>query len=124
ARARGTVLTLGAAALAALALALVGLLLVVVSDLRDERGELFDLEAQGAAPATLRRHIRLRTIFVAVFGLIGGIVTGVVLAALVVALVTLTAAAGSTELPLLVGVGWPAVLPPPPLSLLAPPPPL
>lgn len=108
--ARGTLLTLAAAALAALALALVGLLLVVVSDLRDERGELFDLEAQGAAPATLRRHIRLRTIFVAVFGLLGGIVTGIVLAALVVALVTLTAAAGSTELPLLLGIDWPVVL--------------
>jgi hypothetical protein len=108
--ARGTLLTLAAAALAALALALVGLLLVVVSDLRDERGELFDLEAQGAAPATLRRHIQLRTIFVAVFGLIGGIVTGAVLAALVVALVTLTAAAGSAELPLLLGVDWPVVL--------------
>ena len=77
------------------ALALVGLLLVVVSDLRDERGELFDLEAQGAEPNTLRRHLRLRTAFVAAFGLVGGIVTGVVLAALVVSLVTLTASAGS-----------------------------
>src|SRR4029453_17999179 len=96
--ARGTLLTLVAAALAALGLALVGLLLVVVSDLRDERGELFDLEAQGAAPDTLRRHLRLRTAFAAVFGLVGGIATGAILAALVVALVTLTAAAGSTEL--------------------------
>jgi hypothetical protein len=113
--ARGTLFTLAAAALAALGLALVGLLLVVVSDLRDERGELFDLEAQGAAPGTLRRHLRLRTAFVAVFGLLGGIATGVVLAALVVALVTLTAAAGSAELPLLLGVDWPVVL----LGLLA-----
>jgi hypothetical protein len=38
-----------------------------------------------------------------------------VLAALVVALVTLTAAAGSEELPLLLGVDWPVVL----LGLLA-----
>jgi FtsX-like permease family len=108
--ARGTLLTLAAAALAALALALVGLLLVVISDLRDERGELFDLEAQGAAPDTLRRHLRLRTGFVAAFGLIGGIATGALLAALVVALVTLTASAGSEQLPLLLGVDWPAVL--------------
>jgi hypothetical protein len=113
--ARGTLFTLAAAALAALGLALVGLLLVVVSDLRDERGELFDLEAQGAAPGTLRRHLRLRTAFVAVFGLLGGIATGAVLAALVVALVTLTAAAGSAQLPLLLGVDWPVVL----LGLLA-----
>jgi len=108
--AHGTLLTLAAAALAALALALLGLLLVVIADLRDERGELFDLEAQGAEPATLRRHIRLRTGFVAVFGLFGGIATGAALAALVVALVTLTAAASSTELPLLLGIDWPVVL--------------
>ena len=108
--ARGTLLTLAAAALAALGLALVGLLLVVVSDLRDERGELFDLEAQGASPDLLRRHLRLRTAFAAAFGLVGGIATGAVLAALVVALVTLTAAAGSAELPLLLGVDWPVVL--------------
>jgi hypothetical protein len=108
--ARGTLLTLAAAALAALGLALVGLLLVVVSDLRDDRGELFDLEAQGAPPALLRRHLRLRAAFAAVFGLLGGIATGVILAALVVALVTLTAAAGSVELPLLLGVDWPVVL--------------
>ena len=113
--ARGTLLTLAGAALAALALALVGLLLVVVADLRDERGELFDLEAQGAAPATLRRHLRLRTGLVAAFGALGGIATGAVLAALVVALVTLTASAGAAELPLLVGFDWPTLL----LGLLA-----
>jgi hypothetical protein len=113
--ARGTLLTLASAALAALALALVGLLLVVVSDLRDERGELFDLEAQGAVPNTLRRHLRLRTGFVAVFGLVGGIATGVALAALVVALVTLTASAGSAQPPLLLGIDWPILL----LGLLA-----
>jgi hypothetical protein len=113
--ARGTLFTLAAAALAALGLALVGLLLVVVSDLRDERGELFDLEAQGAPPDLLRRHLRLRTGLVATFGLVGGLATGAALAALVVALVTLTASAGSTELPLLLDVGWPTVL----LGLLA-----
>jgi hypothetical protein len=113
--ARGTLLTLAGAALAALGLALVGLLLVVVSDLRDERGELFDLEAQGAPPDMLRRHLRLRTGLVATFGLVGGLATGAVLAALVVALVTLTASAGSAELPLLLGVEWPTLL----LGLLA-----
>jgi hypothetical protein len=107
--ARGTLYTLAAAALSALGLALVGLLLVLVADLRDERGELFDLEAQGASPGLLRRHLRLRTAFAAVFGLIGGIATGAVLAALVVALVTLTAAGGSAELPLLLGIDWPVV---------------
>ena len=108
--ARGTLLTLASAALAALGLALVGVLLVVVSDLRDERGELFDLEAQGATPATLRRHLRLRSALVGAFGVLGGIATGAALAALVVALVTLTAGAGSAEPPLLLGLDWPVLL--------------
>jgi len=108
--ARGTLLTLAGAALAALALALVGLLLGVVSDLRDERGELFDLEAQGAQPSTLRSHLRLRSGFVAIFGVVGGIATGAVLAALIVALVTLTAGAASPQPPLLLGVDWPVLL--------------
>jgi ABC-type antimicrobial peptide transport system permease subunit len=107
--ARGTLITLAGAALAALGLALVGLLLGVVSDLRDDRGELFDLEAQGAAPATLRSHLRLRSALVGVFGIIGGLATGAVLAALIVALVTLTASAGSAEPPLLLGFDWPVL---------------
>ena len=47
--ARGILLALEAAALLALVLALVGLLLSVASAVRDERAELFDLEAQGVA---------------------------------------------------------------------------
>ena len=108
--ARGTLLTLTGAALVELGLALVGLLLGVVADVRDERGELFDLEAQGAQPSTLRAHLRLRSGFVAGFGLVGGIATGAVLAALIVALVTLTAGAVSPQPPLLLGVDWPVLL--------------
>jgi hypothetical protein len=108
--ARGTLITLAGAALAALVLALVGLLLGVVSDLRDERGELFDLEAQGAAPGTLRTHLRLRSTLVATFGVVGGLATGAALAALIVALVTLTASAGSAQPPLLLGFDWTVVL--------------
>jgi FtsX-like permease family len=108
--ARGTLYTLSGAAVVALVLALVGLLLGVVSDVRDERGELFDLEAQGARPATLRTHLRLRSTFVAVVGALGGAALGAVLAALIVALVTLTAAAGSPEPPLVLSVDWAAIL--------------
>src|SRR6185312_6393293 len=65
--ARGALATLAGTALVALGLALVGLLLGVVGDRRDERGELFDLEAQGASPATIRTHLRLRALIVAAF---------------------------------------------------------
>jgi hypothetical protein len=108
--ARGTLITLAAGAATALALALAGVLLGLLSDLRDERGELFDLEAQGAEPATLRRHLRLRTALVAAAGVVGGLVLGGALTALVVALVTLTASGGSAEPPLLLGADWPLLV--------------
>jgi len=98
--ARGALATLAATAALALALALVGLVLGVAGDRRDERGELFDLEAQGAAPATLRLHLRLRALLIAVFGLVGGIVTGAILSRLVLSLVSVTASAAKPEPPL------------------------
>ncbi|MGI8606433.1 MAG: FtsX-like permease family protein [Gaiellaceae bacterium] len=107
--ARGTLLTLVAAALVALALALVGLVLGVVSDLRDERGELFDLEAQGAAPSLLRRQARLRAAVVAGVGIAGGLLTAVVLSRVVVDLVRLTANATQPEPPLRLAVDWPLI---------------
>ncbi len=98
--ARGVLLTLAGTAVVALLLALVGLLLAIVADVRDDRGELFDLEAQGAAPSTLRAHLRLRALLVAGFGIAGGLALGAVLSALVIALVSVTATAAEPEPPL------------------------
>jgi hypothetical protein len=98
--ARGALVTLAATAALALALALVGLLLGVAGDRRDERGELFDLEAQGASPATLRLHLRLRALLVAALGLAGGIAAGAILSTLVLSLVSVTAAAARPQPPL------------------------
>ena len=98
--AHGTLLALLAAALVALALAVAGLALAVLADLRDERGELLDLEAEGASPALLRRVVRLRALVVAVFGIAGGAVTGVALASLVTDVVAVTARARAPEPPL------------------------
>jgi hypothetical protein len=107
--ARGTLLTLLAAALVALGLALVGVLLGVVTDVRDERGELDDLEAQGASPTLLRRVVRLRSFVVVAVGLVGGLVTAALLGLLVVDLVAVTADARATELPLRTSVAWPVL---------------
>ncbi len=107
--ARGTLLALVGAAAAALALALVGLLLGLVADLRDESGELFELEAQGADPTTLRRHLRLRAAGTVLFGLAGGLGAGAVLTSLVVGLVTLTAGAAAAEPPLRLSLDWPVL---------------
>jgi len=104
--ARGALLTLAGTAAVALLLALVGLLLSVVGDVRDDRGELFDLEAQGASPATIRAHLRLRALLVAVFGIVGGVALGAILSALVISLVSVTAAAAEPEPPLQLAVDW------------------
>jgi hypothetical protein len=104
---RGALLTLAGTAAVALLLALLGLLLAVVADVRDDRGELFDLEAQGAAPSTIRAHLRLRALLVAVFGIAGGIALGAVLSALVISLVSVTAGATEPEPPLRLALDLP-----------------
>jgi hypothetical protein len=105
--ARGALLTLAGTAAVALALALLGLVLSVVGDVRDDRGELFDLEAQGASPSTIRTHLRLRATLVAAFGVTGGLVLGAVLSALVISLVSVTAGAAEPEPPLGLALDWP-----------------
>jgi len=105
--ARGALLTLACTAAVALLLALLGLLLSVVGDVRDDRGELFDLEAQGASPATIRAHLRLRALLVAAFGIAGGIALGAILSRLVISLVSVTAAAAEPEPPLRLAVNLP-----------------
>jgi hypothetical protein len=102
--ARGSLLTLAGVAAVALALALVGLLLTVAGDVRDDRGDLFDLEAQGASPSTIRAHLRLRALLVGTFGVLGGIVLGSILTSVVIALVSVTAGAARPEPPL--GLVW------------------
>jgi hypothetical protein len=93
--ARGSLLILAASAAAALALSLVGLALMVAVDLRDEDGELVDLETQGLGPPGLRRHLHLRAAAVVLAGLVGGLAIGIVLALAV--LKALAVSANSTE---------------------------
>ena len=104
--ARGTVLALTATAFVALGLALVGLVLLVRGDLGDERGELFDLEAQGADPRLLTFHVRGRAALVAVAGTLAGLASGAALAGLVVSVVTVTAGGTSGLPPLDLVLDW------------------
>jgi hypothetical protein len=98
--ARGAISLLLVIALVGLGLAAVGLVLTVVGDLGDERGSLQDLEAQGATPADLRRHVQLRAAVVGLLGLGGGVAAGAIVGALVVAVVTVTAGAENALPPL------------------------
>jgi hypothetical protein len=76
------------------------------ADLRDERGELFDLEAQGARPSGLRQHVRLRSGGVLALGVVGGVALAAVLSVLVVAVGRVTANGRLPEPPLLLDVDW------------------
>ena len=96
----GTLVALAAGALVALLLAAVGLALTVRSDLRDDRGELYDLEAQGAPPALLARVVRARALVVALAGVAAGALVGALLALLVTRVVSVTARATAPEPPL------------------------
>ncbi len=91
-------------------LAAIGVVLGVVGDMRDESGELFDLEAQGAGPADVRRHLLLRAAVVSAVGVAGGLAAGLIVGALVVAVVTVTAGAGTPLPPLARIVDWPLVI--------------
>jgi FtsX-like permease family len=104
--ARGALALLLVTGVVAALLAAVGLLLTVVGDLRDESGELFDLEAQGATPRDLQRHLLFRAGIVAALGLAGGLAAGAIVSALVVSVVTVTAGAGVALPPLQLTVDW------------------
>jgi hypothetical protein len=91
---------LAVAAAIALVLALLAVALATIADAREDRAELIDLEAQGAAPATLRRVVRLRQLLVVAVGIAAGIVTGLVLTALVVSVVAVAAGGERPEPPL------------------------
>ncbi len=97
------------AALTAIVLALLGLVLGAVSERRDEAAELFDLEAQGVAPASLRRQLRLRASLAGLAGAVGGVATGLLLSLLVVRFVELTANATAPEPPLQLAPDWPLI---------------
>jgi hypothetical protein len=105
--ARGTLAVLTVTAVVALALALVGLVLSVVTDVRDESGELFELRAQGLSAGELRRYLRVRASLVAAGGTAGGVATGALLVALVTSVVAVTAGATTPVPPLVVALDWP-----------------
>jgi hypothetical protein len=96
----GTLLALAVSALAALVLAASGLVLAIRADLRDDRGELTDLEAQGATPGVLRRVVATRAALVGVVGAGVGALAGIALAYLVTRVVSVTARADAPEPPL------------------------
>jgi predicted lysophospholipase L1 biosynthesis ABC-type transport system permease subunit len=97
-------------ALVAAALAVLGVLLTVSVDAQDEQTELFDLEALGAGPARLARHLWLRLAVVVAVGTAGGLVTGLAAGLLVTDVVDVTANVERAEPPLVAVVEWPLLV--------------
>jgi hypothetical protein len=108
--ARATAVALLAGALVALALAAIGFWVGVLSELRDERSDFFDLEAQGLPPERLRAQLRVRALIVVGLALCGGVVLGLVLARLVVSFVHVSASTALPEPPLRLDPAWPESL--------------
>lgn len=102
--------TLLAAAIAGLILSLGGLLMGALVDLRDESGELADLEAQGLAPSALKRQVLVRTVVLAGGGVIAGVVVGIVLTQVTTRSLALTAGGGLPIPPLQPEVPFGAVV--------------
>jgi hypothetical protein len=88
---QGIIWALVIAAITGLILSVASVILGAVTDLRDERGELADLETQGIAPATLRRLVVARAAWLAVGGAIAGLIVGIGLTILATGLLALTA---------------------------------
>jgi hypothetical protein len=107
--ARGAIALLLVVALVALGLAVAGLILTVLGDRSGERSSLTDLSVQGATPAQLRRHLRLRATVVGVLGIGGGLGAGAIVGTLVVAVVTVTAGAQQALPPLARIFDWPLI---------------
>ena len=105
--ARGTLAILGATALAALVLALVGLLLTSRRTCATRAASSSISRAQGVTAGELRRYLRVRAALVAVAGVVGGIATGAILVALVASVVAVTAGATTPLPPLVVSLDWP-----------------
>jgi hypothetical protein len=108
--AHATAVALLAGALVALALAGIGFWVGVLSELRDERSDFFDLEAQGVPPERLRAQLRVRALIVVGLALCGGIALGLVLARLVVSFVHVSASTALPEPPLRLDPAWPESL--------------
>ncbi len=106
--AHATAVALGAAGIVALALAVLGFWVGIVSELRDERSDFFDLEAQGVPPERLRAQLRTRGVILVGLGLVGGVGLGALLSRLVVSLVRVSATNAVPEPPLLFDPAWTA----------------
>jgi hypothetical protein len=102
----GLVWGLAIGAIAGLLLSLAGVLLAASSELRDERGELWELEAQGTTPRALLSLVVLRTVAMCAVGSITGILVGIGLGWFVASSVGVGGEGATAVPPLILVVPW------------------
>jgi hypothetical protein len=103
---RAASIALLAATIVAAGLALVGLLLALAVDARDDAAELFDLESLGFEPTRLARHLWLRSAVLLGAGIAAGVVTGALASLLITDVVAVTANATPAEPTLVPAIPW------------------
>jgi hypothetical protein len=106
--ARGASGLLVAGALLTLLVAAAAVVLLVVAERYDDAAQAYAWEADGVAPATLRRALWWRAVAVVVPAVPAGVVAGVALSTLTSGLVAVSATAGTPQPPLVsgIGAGW------------------
>jgi hypothetical protein len=87
-------------------LAALGVWVTLISDARDERAEMFDLEAQGVPPGTLRDQPRLRAVVPLAFGIVGGLALRLGLWRPVVSVLSVSAETTTPVPPLITDPAW------------------
>lgn len=102
----GVVWALLVGALAGLGLSLAGIVLAASARLRDERGDLGELEEQGLAPAALEMLTVLQTIVLAIAGIVVGSVVGLGLGWLAAASLAVTPNGAEPVPPLIPVAPW------------------
>jgi hypothetical protein len=97
-----------AGALLTLLVAAAAVVLLVVAERYDDAAQAYAWEADGVAPAVLRRALWWRAVAVVVPAVPAGVVAGVALSTLTARLVAVSATAGTPQPPLVsgVGAGW------------------
>jgi hypothetical protein len=106
--ARGASGLLLAGALLTLLVAVSAVVLLVVAERYDDAAQAYAWEADGVAPAVLRRALWWRAVAVVVPAVPAGVIAGVALSSLTSRLVAVSAAAGTPQPPLVsgIGAGW------------------
>jgi hypothetical protein len=107
----GIVWGLAVGAIAGLLLSFVGVLLATAAELRDERGDLWDLEAQGTTPRSLTWLVVLRTVAMCTVGALTGVLVGLGLGWFVASSIGVSGTGTVAVPPLVLVAPWTAIVP-------------